>query len=167
MKGFIYSYVFRPCVKWECVIGCRCVRLTKWVMYVCVVPDSWLVPASEPAANRMAAVSSCGFSSLQQSFNLSNVFQNGRNYFVAGGSWEPGGGESHFHVAPELLLVLYLISKQKLKHSALTGHPIHISSHRSLILPALFLTASHCRYIFINAFVEGTCSLKKTCERQL
>lgn len=139
MKGFIYSYVFRLCVKWECVIGCRCVRLTKWVMYVCVVPDSWLVPASEPAANRMAAVSSCGFSSLQQSFYLSNVFQNGRNYFVAGGSWEPGGGESHFHVAPELLLVLYFDFQTKTQtfSSYRPSHPYFFSQIINFTSPFL------------------------------
>ena len=37
-----------------------CVWLIQRVLCVCVVPDSWLVPASEPAANRLASVSSCG-----------------------------------------------------------------------------------------------------------
>ena len=101
-----------------------CVWLIKRVLCVCVVPDSWLVPASEPAANRLASVSSCGQSSLQQSFYLSNVFQNGHNCFVAGGSWELGGGETHLHVAPEFRFFI-LTSKRKHKHSISSYRPSH------------------------------------------
>lgn len=111
-------YVFQRFMTGECVFGLFSVYC------VCVLSQTadWFQPPSQQLIGWLLSVPVA--SSLQQSFYLSNVFQNGHNCFVAGGSWELGGGETHLHVAPEFRFFI-LTSKRKHKHSISSYRPSH------------------------------------------
>lgn len=120
--------------------------LSEWCMCVLSQTADWFQPPSQQLIGWLLSVpvASPLYSSpfiCQMYFKMAAITLS----LVVLGSREEGS--LIFMLRQSFCWFFILISKQKLKHSALTGHPIHISSHRSLILPALFLTASHCRYI--------------------